>query len=239
MEEKPVVLLPVFRPQPSLHDLVTALLAEGFAPARIVVVDDGSGPDADTALGVLRRLGCAVLRHQVNQGKGVAIKTGLGYAVTEHPGTDVICADPDGQHHAGDIGRIAARTGRGAVVLGVRSFEDMPPRSRFGNTLTRALFRAATGHDVSDTQTGLRAFPADSIEHLRTIPGERFEYEMNVLLDAVGRGRPIEEVTIPATYLDGNAGSHFGSLTDSIRVYRPLLQYATTSRLRSTPAPRP
>ncbi|BBH70017.1 hypothetical protein ACTI_67020 [Actinoplanes sp. OR16] len=228
---QPVILLPVFRPQHALPDLVAALLAGGFGPEQVIVVDDGSGPDADALLDGLRRQGCAVLRHPVNRGKGAALKTGLRHAVHEHPGADVICADPDGQHSAGDIGRVAARTGRGGIVLGVRSFEEMPPRSRFGNTVTRALFRAVTGYDVADTQTGLRAFPADLVEHLCTVPGEGFDYEMNVLLGAVHTGRPIDEVTIPATYLNDNAGSHFGSLADSIRVYRPLLQYATTARL--------
>jgi glycosyltransferase involved in cell wall biosynthesis len=228
---QPVVLLPVFRPQASLQELVNALRAEGFEPARMVIVDDGSGPDAEPLLASLRLLGCEVLQHVINMGKGVALKTGFKHCLTAHPGADVICADPDGQHHAPDIRRIADRTGAGNIVLGVRSFGKMPPRSRFGNTVTRALFRTATGRGVSDTQTGLRAFPAALIEHLSTVPGERFEYEMNVLLDIARTGQPIDEVRIPATYVNGNASSHFGSVADSLRVYRPLLQYAATSLL--------
>ena len=223
-----VVLLPVYRPGARLVGLVESLPDA----ARVVVVDDGSEAKAEPFLEAALALGAEVLRHGVNRGKGVALKTGFRHAAADHPGLDVICADADGQHRAADIGRIAARTGGGRIVLGVRRFHRMPPRSRIGNTITRVMFRAATGREVSDTQTGLRAYPADLLERLCSIPGERFEYEMNVLLDAVASNRPIEEVEIPATYVDGNAGSHFDGLSDSMRIYRPLVRYALLGGIR-------
>ncbi|HEY0002410.1 MAG TPA: glycosyltransferase family 2 protein, partial [Actinoplanes sp.] len=100
--------------------------------------------------------------------------------------------------------------------------------------VTQALFRAATGRGVQDTQTGLRAYPASLLGWLRTIPGERFEYEMNVLLEAARAGHRIEEVVITTTYLDENASSHFSPLSDSARIYWPLLRYAAATLL--TPA---
>ncbi|GIE93365.1 glycosyltransferase family 2 protein [Paractinoplanes rishiriensis] len=220
-----VILLPVYRPGVHLPELVSALPDAG----RVVVVDDGSGADAEPHLAAVRKMGCAVLRHPVNRGKGAALKTGFRRALADHPGLDVVTADADGQHSAADIGRIAERAGRGHIVLGVRRFDRMPPRSRFGNTVTRVVFRAATGRDVSDTQTGLRAYPADLLERLLEVPGDRFEYEMSVLLDAARTRHPIEEVEIPATYLNGNAASHFDGLGDSVRVYCALLRYAAAS----------
>ena len=225
-----VVLLPVFRPGPHLGELVGDLIADGADAARIVVVDDGGGPAAEPMLATVRELGCTVLHHAVNQGKGMALKTGFRYARDTHPGLDVVSADADGQHGAADIRLVAERAGRGRIILGVRRFEPMPPRSRIGNELTRVLFQAVTGRYVSDTQTGLRAYPADLLDHLGTVEGERFEYEMNVLLDAARAGRPMEEVVVPTTYLDGNSGSHFGGITDSLRVYRPLLRFAVAGR---------
>ncbi|KUL27552.1 glycosyltransferase family 2 protein [Actinoplanes awajinensis] len=225
------LLLAVHNPGPHLKDLITGTIADGLDPTRIVVVDDGSGPSAEPELSAIRSLGCPVLIHPTNQGKGVALKTGFRYVRTTLPGLDVISADADGQHHPQDVRRIAERTGRGLIVLGTRPFAPMPLRSRFGNTVTHLLFRAATGRDVSDTQTGLRAYPADLLERFEAIEGERFEYEMNVLLDAAAASRPMEEVAIPARYLNGNAASHFGGLADSIRIYRPLLRYAFTSLL--------
>jgi hypothetical protein len=116
------------------------------------------------------------------------------------------------------------------MVLGVRGFTGaVPLRSRLGNTVTRVLFRAVTGRGVQDTQTGLRAYPAHLLDWLTSVPGDRFEYEMNVLLEAARAGHPMDEVVIATTYLDGNASSHFGWWSDSVRIYRPLVRFAATS----------
>ncbi|HEY0000638.1 MAG TPA: glycosyltransferase family 2 protein [Actinoplanes sp.] len=219
-----LLLLPVYQPGAHLPALIDEIRA-AVPDLPIVVVDDGSD---DTRV-VDSLTGCTVLKHRVNLGKGTALKTGLREAAALG-GTDVVCADADGQHSVDDILRVAARcreTRR--MVLGARRIDDqMPLRSRFGNTVTQALFRAATGREVQDTQTGLRAYPADLLDWLLAVPGEQFEYEMNVLLYAARDGHPIEQVEIATTYLEDNASSHFGSITDAVRVYRPLLRYATT-----------
>ncbi len=212
-----LLLLPVYQPSEArLHELAAQF-------DQVVVVDDGSTPPVEAP-------GCVVLRHEANRGKGAALKTGFAYAAATHPGMPVICADADGQHSAEDIRRVASRvTETGRTVLGVRRVRRMPPRSRFGNALTRLLFRAATGHEVRDTQTGLRGYPGSLIEWLGGVPGMRFEYEMNVLLEASRAGHPMEQVEIATTYLEGNA-SHFGSLRDAARVYRALLRFVVIDR---------
>jgi glycosyltransferase involved in cell wall biosynthesis len=227
-----IVLLPVFQPVARLATLIAELRAA--APdTEVVVVDDGSGPAWAPPLDEARDLGAVVLRHGTNRGKGAALKTGFRYAADALPGRDVVCADADGQHHVADIlriGGLVAETHR--TVLGVRRFEgDVPLRSRFGNRVTRMLFHAATGHPVEDTQTGLRGYPHASLPWLLTIPGERFEYEMNLLLAAARENHPIEQVVIPSTYLNDNASSHFGALSDSARIYWPLLRSAAAAVL--------
>jgi hypothetical protein len=236
----PVVLAPVFQPGRHLADVIGEL-RDAAPDMQVVVVDDGSGPVSAPHLSAVADLGCTVLRHDANRGKGVALKTGLRHIAATHPGHDVVCADPDGQHRVADIVRVAERVREtGHTVLGVREFEgDVPLRSRIGNTVTRHLFRAATGRAVRDTQTGLRAYPATLLDWLLTVPGERFEYEMNALLEAARAGHAIDEVVITTTYMGDNASSHFGSLTDSARVYWPLLRFAAAAALpgRRTPAP--
>ena len=226
-------LLPVYEPGHGLVSTVVAL-SEARPRAHVVVVDDGSGPAAAGLLDRARELGCTVLRHETNRGKGAALKTGFRHIATAYPGRPVVCADPDGQHHLADILRVADHVEvAGQMVLGVRRFEGrVPLRSRFGNSVTRLLFRAATGRDVRDTQTGLRGYPADLLGRLCGIPGERFEYEMNVLLDAARAGLPINETVIATTYIGDNGSSHFSSLKDSARVYRPLLRYALAPSTR-------
>ena len=71
------------------------------------------------------------------------------------------------------------------LVLGARAFVGkVPARSRFGNKVTAGLFHLITGQKVTDTQTGLRAFTTNLIPFMLKIEGQRYEYEMNVLLAA-------------------------------------------------------
>ena len=222
-----IVLLPVFQPGRRLPALVTELRAA--APdLPIVVIDDGSDdPASSDALRAARDLGCTVLRHRTNRGKGVALRTGFRFVVREYPGRGVVCADADGQHRTEDILRVTARVrATGRMVLGVRRFQGrVPLRSRAGNAITRLVFRAVTGCSVRDTQTGLRAYPADLLTWLLGVPGDHFDYEMAVLLEATRVGHPIEQTTVATTYVADSGSSHFGAVTDSLRIYWPLVRF--------------
>ena len=65
----------------------------------IVVVDDGS--DDDTAA-LAERAGARVIRHPVNEGKGVAVRTGLAHVLKEDF-THVLFIDADLQHNRGRV----------------------------------------------------------------------------------------------------------------------------------------
>jgi glycosyltransferase involved in cell wall biosynthesis len=195
-----------------------------------VVVDDGSSdPAAARAVDAARDLGCTVLRHPTNRGKGVALRTGFRHVAEAHPGQDVVYADFDGQHSVADVLRVAERTRTtGRMVLGVRRLTARSRLRRVGNAVTRVLFRAVTGCAVRDTQTGLRAHPADQLDWLLSVSGDHFDYEMAVLLEATRVGLSIEQTTIATHSVNGNSSSHFSSLVDSARVYAPLLRFAVS-----------
>ncbi|SDN86937.1 Glycosyltransferase involved in cell wall bisynthesis [Klenkia soli] len=221
-----VVLVPAYRPDGRLPALLAAL--RRLDPRLdLLVVDDGSpGP----VLEECRALGATVLHHGVNRGKGAALRTGFAHVALVSPGSAVVTADADGQHLPEDVVRVAAAVGAG-VVLGVRSFggDDVPLRSRVGNRVSAVLVRAATGRALVDTQTGLRGFAPDLLPWLLTVTGDRFEYELRVLLEAARRGTPIEQLPIATVYLEGNASSHFSPVRDSLRVYRPLALFLLSS----------
>jgi len=225
-----IVLIPSYEPDVRLVQLLQALTAAD-AGLRLVVVDDGSGPAYARYFDAARAHGATVLIHPINQGKGRALKTGFAHALAHYPGEEVVCADSDGQHSVPDILRVAEHVRAGAdFVLGARRFAgDVPARSRFGNTITRAAFRLATGRDLLDTQTGLRGYAPDVLAWLLAVPGERFEYELNALLRAARQGRPIAEVEIETIYLEHNASSHFRPVIDSARIYVPLLGFLGSS----------
>ncbi len=148
-----------------------------------------------------------------------------------HPDQDVVSADCDGQHTAVDILRVAARMqASGTMVLGAREFcGAVPARSLLGNRVTRALVGAVTHCRLQDTQTGLRGYPSAMLAWLQTVPGNRFEYELTVLLSAARAGLPVEELPVATVYLEDNASSHFRPVIDSLRVLRPLLTFSASS----------
>ena len=115
-------------------------------------------------------------------------------------------------------------------MLGSRRFTgNVPWRSLTGNAITRAVFRVSTGVSVYDTQTGLRAFAVSRIPMMLEMRGERYEYEINVLLYATRQHVPIREVTIETVYIEDNASSHFHPLRDSWRIYKMILLFAASS----------
>jgi putative flippase GtrA len=133
----------------------------------------------------------------------------------------VPCYEPD-RRLLGLVDEIRAEGCTAPIVI-------VPAKSRFGNTVTRLAFARSTGCCVQDTQTGLRAYPADLLGWLQGIAGERFDYELDVLLQAAAEGRPIHEVPIETIYLEGNASSHFRPIVDSVRVYAPLVRFSLSS----------
>ena len=220
--ENIAVLIPAYKPDRRLNQLVDDLLAAGFN--NLVVVDDGGGEPYREIFNDLQGK-AHVLVHEVNRGKGAALKTGLAH-IMKTPGVSVVTADSDGQHTPADVAKIAdvLIAKPDALVLGVRDKSQMPPRSKAGNTLTCGVFGLTTGLWISDTQTGLRGLPASSLEPFSTLEGDRYEYEMNMLIDAAKRRIKVEEVKIETIYIDNNAGSHFNAVKDGLRIYKLLFR---------------
>lgn len=234
MQASATLVIPAYRPDPVLGELVRALVAEALVSqneAEIIVVDDGSGdgyrPDFD-ALAALA--GVTVLRHGRNRGKGAALKTAFRHVLEQGADPDhrLVTLDADGQHAVEDVLAIseAGRRAPGALLLGVRDFAapDLPLRSRFGNTLTRRVLRWSHGLELQDTQTGLRCLPADFAAECLDIAANRYEFELECLLLARARGRAIGEHPIRTIYLEQNASSHFRPLADSWRIYRVIFR---------------
>lgn len=225
-----VVIIPVYQPDETLAVLVDQLWMQQY---QIVVVDDGSGEKYRQIFDCIKDI-CVVLTHPVNRGKGAAVKTALRYIQKEMWDCKVIAVmDADGQHLAEDLAGLFARSEAHpyTLVLGVRAVgKEMPPKSRLGNKITRTVFWLASGVRVSDTQTGLRAFGVKLVPELLQVEGERYEYEMNVLMAFARRGIPIAEVPIYTIYRDKkNSSSHFRAFRDSVRIYRDIFRFTLSS----------
>ncbi len=222
------VVLPSLNPDEKMVGTVRGLIEKGFDD--IVVVDDGSKTDCKKFFKEVESFPeVSVLVHEVNKGKGRAMKTAFEYLLNREKKTNgVVTVDGDGQHLPDDIKKCVGKMEEkgDSVILGVRDFsqKDVPARSRFGNNLTRAVFRLC-GVSISDTQTGLRAIPYKYLKAMTEIEGERYEYETRQLLELEKLVIPVSEVVIQTVYIDDNESSHFNPIKDSIKIYKVIFKY--------------
>lgn len=225
------IVLPSLNPDEKLLSVVNGLLEKGFTD--IILVNDGSDAAHMAPFEALKDT-CTILTHECNKGKGRALKTAFSYCLEHRPDcAGVVTVDGDNQHHPDDIASCAEAmlSEQDAVILGVRDFSlpEVPPKSRFGNNLTKTVFRIACGIRISDTQTGLRAIPACFLKDMTEIEGERFEYETNMLLEMKSRGIRFLEVPIRTIYIEENASTHFHPVRDSLKIYRVIFKFMISS----------
>ncbi|MBR6595615.1 MAG: bifunctional glycosyltransferase family 2/GtrA family protein [Oscillospiraceae bacterium] len=223
------VVLPSLDPDEKLIRVVDGLLEQGFTD--IILVNDGSKAEnlhyfTDLAA---QHPEIHLLHHEVNKGKGAALKNAFRYFLENRPdGYGVVTVDGDDQHHPEDTRRCCEQMMQsGNIVLGCRDFNqaDVPARSSFGNKTTSLIFKIFVGMTISDTQTGLRAIPREQLKAIAEIAGDRFEYETNMLLAMKQNGMAYEEVKIRTVYIEENKSSHFRVIHDSWRIYKLILKH--------------
>ncbi len=222
------VVLPSLDPDDKLLTVIDGLLEYGFTD--IILVNDGSKPENmhyfETAA---THPEVQLLHHEVNRGKGAALKTAFAWFLENRPeGTGVVTVDGDNQHHPEDTKSCAQHMlEEDRIVLGVRDFSlpHVPERSRKGNRITSMVFKIFIGMTISDTQTGLRALPRKQVEQMLAVSGDRFEYETNMLLEMKNLDLPFDEVKIRTVYIEENKSSHFRAVRDSWRIYKLILAH--------------
>lgn len=215
-----VLIIPALEPPPTFPGFIRELIKNGFR--RIVVVNDGSAAPWENIFAEVKAAGATVLRHKENRGKGAALKTAFVHCLEEDTATDAfITADCDGQHKMEDIKKVLYSIEKypDSIVLGTRAFDRETPKKSYLGNLTAAFFaKNLYGINVGDTQTGLRGLPYAYAPVLCRIPGQRFEYEINMLIDAARRHIPIRTVAVKTVYINENAASHYRPVRDSLRV---------------------
>ena len=223
-----IALIPSYEPDEALLDVVKELLEKSF---NVVVVNDGSDSSFDTYFNQLPKE-VHYLSYETNQGKGFALKHGFSFIKENFDSESIIVTlDSDGQHKVSDAIKICDVCEEvGGIVLGSRYFgKGTPRKSRFGNFMARLSFLISTHHKIYDTQTGLRAFDYSLLERLIGIKGNRYEYEMNVLLDAVRNKIPLKEERIETIYIDNNTKTHYNAFKDTIRIFKEVVKFSISS----------
>ena len=140
LNKKIPIIIPAYEPDEKMVALVENLKSAGFT--EIVVVDDGSqGEGYQELFSKVQSMGCVVLHHAVNQGKGRALKTAFNHCLYYYPdAVGCVTIDSDGQHTVKDMTACMEKLmeASNSLVLGVRDFnqEGIPARSVFGNKTT-------------------------------------------------------------------------------------------------------
>ena len=214
MSEKYVALIPALNAAPTIAAVVVATRRQ-LEP--VVVIDDGS---SDATGLVAQENGATVLRHEVNRGKGAALKSGFRWAL-EREFDGVITLDADGQHLPDEIRKfLRAREERGAdLIIGGRAhlFADMLPRRRVANRFSARSISFASGVSVSDSQSGFRFYSARLLRAL-ALRTDGFDLESEVIVRAGRGGLAIETIPIELGFVDGVATSHYRPLADTLRI---------------------
>jgi putative flippase GtrA len=227
--DRVVIVLPSLDPDTKFGNVVQELVDSGFS--KIVIVDDGSSSEHQKWFTDAEKYPqCTVLHHGVNKGKGRALKTAFEYIKEHFPDAEgAVTIDGDGQHLTKDIitcGNVLLEE-KDKVILGCRDFDapGVPPRSVAGNKATSRMFRLFFGIRVSDTQTGLRAIPAQFLPQFCEMEGERFEYETNMLLQMKRLGIVFREQPIATVYDPEDYSSHYNAVKDSWRIFRIMARF--------------
>lgn len=221
-----VVGIPAYNEETGIGSIVLGV--ERYAD-DVVVVDDGS---TDRTPAILEQADVTVLRHERNRGKGAAVRSLFAHA--RRIDCDVlVLLDADGQHDPADVPRLAEPVveNEADVVVGSRYLDEAddadetPVYRRLGQILLDAATTRVTGSDLTDTQSGYRAFSPDALDAISlTTDGMGVECEM---IDAATRsGLTITERAIDARYEDLE-GQTYNPIKHGLAVMAFLVRLAT------------
>ena len=223
------IVIPSYEPDERLIALLRDLDEKAMGP--VIIVNDGSSEEYDPIFAevesIITKRGGKFISYRPNRGKGRALKTAFSYIAENYPDAlGCVTADSDGQHTLECINNIidTLKAHPNNLILGVRQFDkkSIPWKSWFGNTLTIKVFSYVAGMKVIDTQSGLRGIPFKFMKELIDCKGERFEYEMQMLLECAGSYN-LTEVPIQTIYESKeNHQTHFKPIRDSLRIYKIL-----------------
>ena len=193
-----VAAIPCFNTRPFIAEVISK--AKQYVN-HVIVIDDGS---QDGTGEVARAAGATVIVHEHNRGYGSAIKSCLEAARTGSADALVIL-DGDGQHDPHDIPGVLAPVVRGEadLVIGSRfitNHHNMPPYRRFGIGLITFLWNVGAKVQVSDTQSGFRAYAAWLIRDLH-LTENGMASSIEILEKARRHNAVVREVPVSCSYV--------------------------------------
>ena len=186
------VLIPVFNEEKDVKKLLERVLAVPVEK-EIIVVDDCSNDNTWNVLKDIQDTRVRIYRHEVNRGKGTAIRTALAHA----SGDVVIIQDADLEYDPNDYPRLLEPllSGKAQVVYGVRDLDKQKLLFRLGNKFLTLATNILYGSKLSDMETCYKMMPREVMASLN-LQATRFQIEPEITAKLLRRGYHIHEVPI-------------------------------------------
>lgn len=207
------VIIPAYNEGRVFESILKSLKARGLS---VLAVDDGS---EDETYAVAQKWADVVIRSKKNLGKGVSLKKGITYLLSNEDFDYLVTMDADGQHSPDDLDKFLKQAEAGSsFVVGNRMANPLGmPRIRvITNKLMSWLISKIVGQYIPDSQCGFRMIKRQVLEKI-AIRTKKFEIESEILIKAAGLGFSIKSLPVKSIY--------FANPQSKIRPFRDALRF--------------
>ena len=215
---KILVAIPTYNNESTISQVVREVLKNGL---DVLAINDGSTDKTPDELNKIS--GTNIISVPTNRGKGNALREAFKWAI-KNSYTHLISIDADGQHDPAEIPKFIKHLEghENCLIIGSRDFSlaKVPVTSRLGRKCSNLAFYLVTGVSVTDTQSGFRAYP---IKLLQISDRDKYDFEMEMLLNAVMSGIRVKEIKISVIYSkETKKSSNFKPVLDSVKIAKPV-----------------
>jgi len=216
---KTVVIIPAYNEERNIRSVIKE--AKKYVD-ELIVVDDGS---TDNTAEAAKSEGAFVIILAENKGVGFATRAGVNKAINGFGAKRIVLIDADGQHPADRIPLLLSKLDEGFdIVFTARRFNgEMPLLKRIGNIFLTFATNLISGVNISDSQSGFKAFTADAWNKMAP-KHDGYEFCSEIVFKA-GRARLNWcEVPIKTIYNKGK-GSTGTRFADGIRIFLQMVRF--------------
>ena len=212
------VIVPAFNEASTIADVLRRVDAVDL-DTEIIVVDDSSTDSTVEEAEAVKIEGVRVLRHDVNRGKGAAVRTGLSQA----KGDVIVIQDGDMEYNPQDFVRLyePIASGDTRVVYGFRELSSQTGLLRAGNRFVTLLTNLLYGVSIRDMETCYKMWKREVLEGVQ-LSASGFDIEVELTAAFVAAGERI--VQLPINYQARQAKKLRWWLDGPVAVLR-LVQY--------------